>query len=122
MNKTIAEIVYQASLDRIQKGDVPRIFGLAGILALMHDKIRRYGITMDKDEVLDIASDGLFAVELILGNTLTLEEEGGRGIEVSESEDPILGPSKELYKEPVEYNDSISVDIIHNTKDIDPEC
>lgn len=61
--------------DRRSQGRVPTMLGLPGILALMYDKISRYNSSMLNDEVIDLASDAMFAVELITKNLPEYQEE-----------------------------------------------
>lgn len=64
MKELVPEYVYARCVERRSKGEVPTMLGLPGILALMYDKIRRYNHYTEKDEIMDLASDALFAVEL----------------------------------------------------------
>lgn len=74
MNQEIAKLIYKYSLDRQKKGEVPLMLGIDGILALIWDKIRRYRGSLDRDEVLDIASDAMFAASIVIESIATQHE------------------------------------------------
>lgn len=73
MDKSVARFVWHISQERLQKGEVPLLLGIPGMLALIYDKIRRYNKGLDKEELIELASDALFIVELL--EVLTIDPE-----------------------------------------------
>jgi hypothetical protein len=78
MKTEIAKIALAEARRRRELGEVPTMLGLPGILALMYDNIRRSDGGADHDEVMELASNSLFALELALkAADVEIEEELG---------------------------------------------
>ena len=62
--KIIAKMIYKTAMEKVETGDVPAtILGVPAMLALMLDKIHRYGHGYE-DEIINLATDAMFALEL----------------------------------------------------------
>lgn len=61
--KLVTKMANRKAAQRRRDGEVPKHMSLDGQLALMHDKIGRYFKDRNLDEILGLASDGLFALE-----------------------------------------------------------
>lgn len=57
--KQTAQVIHRHTKDRIEKGELPEWLSVDGFVALMMDKLRRFSKTLNSDEILELASDGL---------------------------------------------------------------
>lgn len=69
MRIEVAKIALEYTRARRRAGEIPTMLGLPGLLALMWDNIRRFNESTDHDEIAELASNGLVALELSLQAT-----------------------------------------------------
>lgn len=60
----IAKLACKHAYNKRKAGEAPTFLGLEGMLALMYDNIRRYGKDRNYNEMMDLAANALFALEI----------------------------------------------------------